>query len=91
MITENDIKAYVDMPTYFTEGCSNNMLYSVLMEEITSQIMEYLKECFCSLTQKSPLRKVRFPAMKTKTMTIIHDSKYQINLLPDINTLADWY
>ena len=25
MITENDIKAYVDMPTYFTEGCSNNM------------------------------------------------------------------
>ena len=25
MITENDIKAYVDMPAYFTNGCSKDM------------------------------------------------------------------
>lgn len=63
IVVPDEIETYVSMPSCLLQGCSNDLIISVQMEETISLTTVFMRECFLSLMSAKILRTDTFPAI----------------------------
>lgn len=63
IVAPDEIETYVSMPFCLLQGCSNDLIISVQMEETISPTTVFMRECFLSLMSAKILRTDTFPAI----------------------------